>query len=86
MPEIELDLGIDLNRITLSVTKVAKLLSLSRVTVVNYCNDGITFPNAFKKNPRRVTSAWVIPLTDITAFLEMRNPTPPPVSEVKEIS
>lgn len=86
MPEITLKLepNIELNNVTLSAAKVAKLLSVSRVTIVNWCNDRKTFPNAFKKNPGRVTSAWVIPLTDITAFLERRNPTAPPVEEVKE--
>jgi excisionase family DNA binding protein len=54
-----------------SVTEVAERLGVSIPTILLWLRDGI-FPHAFKLNPRRKSSPYRIPESDIVAFEQER--------------
>jgi len=54
----------------LSTTQVAEILHVSVVTVNKYILKG-RFPGAYKLDPES-KSMWLIPQTDVDAFLELQ--------------
>ena len=57
----------------LSVVEVAKLTGKSARVIHRYCKDGVIFPNARKTGPYE-NSAWVVPKSDVDAFIEKYPP------------
>jgi len=60
-----------LDETILTVSEVAKRLDVHPRTIVRWIKDG-TFPNAYKKNPAKKTSPFVVPLKDVKIFEENR--------------
>ena len=56
----------------LSVEKVAELTGKSVRAIHRYCKEGV-FPNARKVGPYQ-NSAWVVPKSDVDAFVEKYPP------------
>ena len=60
-----------LEEVILTVAEVAERLDVHPRTIVRWIKDG-TFPNAYKKNPSKKTSPFVVPLKDVETFEEGR--------------
>lgn len=58
----------------LSTGKVAKMLGVTQRTIQRWIQAG-RFPNAFKLDPESERSSYVIPTSDVEAFLERRKAT-----------
>lgn len=55
----------------MTTSEVAELLGVTPAAVSQWLLDG-DFPHAFKLNPARKRSAWIIPRADVEAFIAER--------------
>jgi predicted site-specific integrase-resolvase len=64
-------LSLENAEIFLTVAEVARKLDIAENTLTTWLKAG-DFPNAFRVNPRLKKGRWIIPKSDLDAFIEKR--------------